>query len=287
MPSVETNVMPEWARKVIQAENLKGIQLQDFSGDPNLTRKPDYYIYIFNISHQEKSVCRPPSWPCVIFAACEKDKPYKMVGRVANTVNERWVDSASGTLQSKGLFGERFATDLLNPSNLGTDIWQESNSWVDQGGCDLTKRGLFWSYNEVPTAEELAKAKSRMITHYNHLLQQATELASQHNEVEINPEHHAAADYLKVRTSWHTAIGIPEECPVCGGSVKPKVAYHVSEAGGICVLDWRRTVESGVKSLRDVPKRFRSEPWYLEAIEDAEDIAEPERHGPGRPRKTE
>ncbi len=254
-----------------QQENMRYVQLIDFTADANLQRAPDYYVYIFNIAPRKFEVRRPPSWPLVTFAACPKGQPYALVGKIPSTVNER--STVNDREIVVGYQGERFATDLLNPTNLGTDIWREITddqiSWVDGGTDDLTRRGLFWSRNETPTADELAKATDRMERHYKALLAQGDEYFRTNRQREIGPEHLRAADHYHYKAQWHTIAEVPHTCPNCGEAVRPGIAYHMNAMNVICVLDWKRAVESGVKAKEDVPHELR---WWK---------------GPGRPPKEE
>lgn len=236
--------------------------LIDFRQDPNLNRKPDYVLHIFSIARVPFVVRRPPNFPILTLRACPPASPYVEVAVVPNVVNYRWVDSVSGEVRSLGESGERFATDLLNPANLGVDIWagaDDSVSWVDSGGADLTRRGVFWTRNAVPAPFELDRARSRMERHYKNLIAQADELMQNGERRALNPEHHLAAEYFKLKTAWHSIAQVSLACPNCGEDVGPGLAYHRSSLGMICVLDWKRTVESGVKTRDDVPENHR---WW-------------------------
>lgn len=256
----------------------------DFTKDIRLIEPPRYFIYVFNISRRECKVERPPSWPRIVFRACPPDREWLLVGKFPNVITESIEIPETGRRMTDGIAGERFVTDLLNPQNLGTDIWKDiadtNVTWVDaNGGSDLTRRGLFWSYNEEPSAQELAMSKAKLLKHYHFLINQANDLARQNDLVSINQEHHAAAEYLKIPTTWHTVVEIPVGCPNCGDAVKPGVAFHLSQSiGQICVLDWKRAVAAGVKTKEQVPEEHR---WWTD--EPAPEV--PEHRGPGRPRK--
>ncbi len=282
MPQVHATVSvgtPAAVAKAVgdmQRENIKGISFVDFTQDANLQRKPDYYLYLFNISPRKFQVCRPPSWPMINFAACPAGKKYELVGRVPSIVNE--VSLVVDRTVVTGIAGERFATDLLNPTNTGIDIWKEITdgeiSWLDGGTDDLTRRGMFWSRNEVPSEDELRMAKSRMEQHYKSLLQQADSLERENRQKEIGPEHRMAAEYFHYKAHWHVVAETPNFCPNCGEAVRTGVAYHATPFGTMCVIDWQAAVRAGVKTRADVPEEYR---WW----------AETETRGPGRPRKEE
>jgi hypothetical protein len=258
-------VAPTLNQHFAQAENFKTVRITDFRGDANLNREIEYFLYIFNIAPRKFAVCRPPSFPLMNFSACPAGQPWALVGRVPNIVNEKWIDADSGEIRTRGMMGERFATDLLNPANVGIDIWAEITDdqlkWVDGGTDDLTRRGMFWSRNEVPSAQELANAKDRMQRHYKVMLQQADELAvDPKTRREIGMEHHLAAEYFRAKSSWHIVAEIPVTCPNCGDSIREGIAYHMGPLGP-CIIDWKRAVAAGVRKKEDVPEEAR---WWDE-----------------------
>src|SRR5689334_2061501 len=228
------------------------------SGNPNFNRQPDYWLYIFNIAPVEFVRHRPVDFPTIRIQACPKGQPYVMAVRVPNTINYKSIVAETGQPSFDSIVGERFCTDLVNPANLSNDMWRDiGNGDMDQmhgGGDDLSRRGVFWSRNQVPTAEELGKAKARMERHYRECIQKADDLARAGKVAEIGAEAHIAADYLHISTSWHMQTSVNEPCPNCGENIKSGVAYHASTVGGICVLDWQRTIASGVKTKADVPE---------------------------------
>jgi hypothetical protein len=246
----------------MQRDNMQGVQFIDFTQDANLQRPADYHVYLFNIAPRRFEVRRPPSWPLITFPACPADKSYVMVGRVPNVVQE--ITMVVDRTVVNGIRGERFATDLLNPSNLGIDPWAEVTdeqvAWIDGGTDDLTRRGMFWSLNETPEPQELAMAKSRMERHYRSLLKHGDELFRANRHREIGMEHHLAADYFHYRAQWHFVAEAPNFCPNCGEDVKPGIAFHMNN-GVLCVIDWQRAVAAGAKRIDEVPEEHRWKGW--------------------------
>lgn len=259
------------ARNRTENEKNLPITFTNFSDDPNITRAPQYYIHVYNISPRAREVRRPPSFPLIRFAACPKGQPYIKAAEIPNIVNEKWVDAASGEIRNRGIIGERFAMDLLNPTNLGIDCWQEitddAQSWIDAGGTDdLTRRGLFWTLNDPPKQWELDRAKERLEKHYRNMLLVADsywQSPDADQKRNIGREHHDAADYYRVKNVWHTVAELPSLCPNCGENLpNPNVPYHRNSLGERCVIDWKRTLESGVIKKSDVPESKR---WWVEA----------------------
>lgn len=254
--------------KVSESLNVLGLH-SNVNEDPNLTRRPDYYLHVFNIAPREFEVRRPPSFPILRFKACPEGKAWERVGSYPNIINERYVNDNNEIL-NRGYMAERFLTDILNPQNPTNDIWmQPSDPWVDNGGSnDLTRRGLFWSKNETPTDEELRKARARMEAHYRRLLVEGDESARKGKWDEIGPEHHLAAAYFKTKNAWHQVAEMPANCPICGETIPQGIAFHRNAIGSICVLDWKKSVEAGVKTRAEVPEEHR---WWGKKAEQAAD----------------
>lgn len=282
----------EHARKLMQETNLETIRFVDFTQDINISRPPDYFLNVFNIAHKRFTINRPPCFPTIVFEACPEGRPYALVQRFPSVVNEKWLDE-NGVIRNNGIMGERFATDCLNPCNLGVNCWQdvtdEQLTWIDGGGTnDLTRRGLFWTKNERPgrtcmihggvkeettcpfcnrpSLDELQLAKSRMEKHYRGLLQQADQFHREGQVREIGPEHHLAGDYFKVRAPWHIVAELPSTCPNCGEAIKEGIKFHTSSTGDLCVTPsvegWKAVVNAGRRTKDQVPEDFR---WWQEA----------------------
>lgn len=253
-----------------QRENmvLLPFTLQDFTQDANISRPPDYHIYVYNIAPRRFEIRRPPNFPCIVFGPCPKGQEYVKVGVFPNIVNEKWVDADTGETRNRGIQGERFVMDLLNPVSLGIDMWNapvsQDRAWLDQGTDDATRRGLFFSTDDPPKPEHIRITRERMEAHYKTLLQQADQ-AYMSNEVDqrrtIGPEHHMAAEYFHAKSAWHIIAEIQPQCPNCGEFIAKDVAFHRNTLGFICVLDWHRAVKAGAIKREDVPVECR---WWDE-----------------------
>lgn len=237
--------------------------------DPDANRPPDYFVNIFSINPMEHVRYRPPDFPIIRLKACPKGKPYELVFRIPNVVRSKWQSPETGEILTKGDYGERWATDLLNPGNLSFDPWQNTEGTpMDQvfgGSEDLIRRGVFWTRSAEPSAEDLQRARTRMERHFKAEVAKADQLARTPESMkDISAEMHVAAEYLGISSAWHTVTVVPEPCPNCGEPVKRGVAYHASLTGSVCVIDWQRTVEAGIKSKADVPESKR---WWKEEKE--------------------
>lgn len=240
--------------------------LTDFTQDANISRPPDYHIHVYNIAPRKFEIRRPPNFPCIVFRACPKDMDYIKVGIFPNIVNEKWVDADTGETRTRGIIGERFVMDLLNPTNLGVDMWHavtdENMSWIDGGTDDMTRRGLFFSTDDPPKEEHLATTKRLMQEHYRKLIQQADEAFMSNDRDQrrsIGPEHHMAAEYFHAKSQWHVIAELPSICPNCGEATAPGIAYHRNSMGLVCVIDWRKAVNAGIVKADEVPDDMKWE----------------------------
>lgn len=289
---VEKNstIAPALSKTMMQGENFKTVQLVDFRGDANADRPADYFLYVYNIAPRTFSIPRPPNFPLIKLSACPKtvedavtlnvpdeelvwDAAKKRilarkVARIQNIVNEKWVDADSGEVRVRGINGERFAMDLINPSNLGINMWADfgddpERNWLDNNGTDdMSRRGLFWTRNDPPTADELSRAKQRLETHYQRMLRQADDYERDPaTRKMIGFEHHLAAEYYNYEAPWHRIAAVKATCENCGENLpRPDAAYHRNSMGVVCVRDWKRAHEAGAVKLEDVPetKRWKS-----------------------------
>jgi len=132
-----------------------------------------------------------------------------MVTSLPNIVQLPLHNDDSLEITAVTMRGERLAMDLINPDNLGLDQNKGTDTTRPTGiGRNLGEQGVFWSLNNPPKKEEVDAAVKRMETRYKNLLEKAEALEKSQifkgmSEF-ITPELHAAADYFKVVTTWHS-----------------------------------------------------------------------------------
>ena len=258
------------SRAMSDSENLKYVS--PFL-DPELTRKPEYFVYVYSVVdprpdgyHLVRNA--PPLIHNLSIAEVKPDERYTLVTKLPHPVNQAGVDTQEQRV-NYAHNAQRVAQDIVNPENITLN--QDATLRAEQSfteGNDYGKLGVFWSLNDPPTDEEVAKAVARKEKFYRRRLDQARALeASDPKSLHIflTPTDHVAVDYFaRVYESdeqfgWHKVMRMPDKCPNCGEAVKKGVAFHASAAlgGVICVIDWKRTVEAGVKKLKDVPESKR------------------------------
>lgn len=196
-----------------------------FSTSPEVER-----VYIYNISPMEHEKDHP-MFTKVVIPACPIGLPYRLAFSLPGNVMQTKVDVVDDTVSFYSISGKRVAMDIVNPNNLGLDQ-NEHMPYAISLGNDLGVRGVFWSTNNPPTEEELTQAKIRFRKHCKALLEQAgtkvftsvkpleiqimsliksgyTEEAAREavlKKLNITPEHHTAAEYLRVKTVWHPVL---------------------------------------------------------------------------------
>jgi hypothetical protein len=264
------------SRSMSDGENLKYVP--DFL-DPELTRKPEYFVYIYSVVdprpdgyHLVRNA--PPLIHNLQIAELKPGERCTLVTKFPHPVNQAGVDTQEQRV-NYAHNAQRVAQDVVNPENITLN--QDASLAADKSfteGNDYGKLGVFWSLNEIPTEEEINKAVARKEKFYRRRLDQARALeASDPKSLQLflTPTDHVAVDYFarvyesEEQFGWHKVMRMPDRCPNCGEAVKSGVAFHASAAlGGIlCILDWKRAVEAGVKKLKDVPESKR---WDKEAF---------------------
>lgn len=155
------------------------------------------------------------------------------------------------------------ATEVL-PKDIirGEDV---AKSIINAPGyeTDLTPWGYFATYNDVPTAEEIAAAVARLKAKYQALYNEGDSLAVQGKVKNITNTMREAAAWLGVRASWNQVVEMYETCEGCGENVKDQVVIH--SCGW--VRNWQKAVENGMRTLKQVPNTKR---WWSEPTLDAE-----------------
>jgi len=226
------------------------------------SRKPDFYVYLYNVSEQSFDVFRPPLFANIHIPGRKPKEIYTIAARLPQPLLTPQGSVDSDELSTNLMDTRRVVMDMINPDNLGLDQDAVINNPTNVGN-DLGKKGVFWSLNgpgaskidpskfEAPTDAEIKAAIRRMEQHYNTLLEKAraVETSNPKELVEmLTPEHHAAADYFGVETSWHGKRSRPMDCPNCGERIKQGVAFHKTDEGTLCIIDWKRAVASGVRT---------------------------------------
>ena len=216
------------------------------------SRKPDFWVYLYNVSEQSFDVFRPPLFANIHIPGRTRGETYVTAARLPSPLLAPQGSVDTDEISTQLLDTRRVLMDVCNPDNLSLD----QNSVIAKPtniGNNLSQRGVFWSLNNPPTEEEIKAATLRMEKHFNTVLEKmkALETSDPKGLLEaLSPEAHTAADYFGVETSWHGRRSKPMDCPQCGERIKQGVAFHKTDEGGLCVLDWARTVKAGARTIQ-------------------------------------
>lgn len=253
-------------------EMTRNAQIADYGPDyvdPSQMRKPEFFVYVYSVVDPRpvgKKLRRalPPLVPELDIAELKPGQRYTLVTKIGHPVmqpqmrenGERYVDYHDG---------RRIAQEIVNPDNftLNQDAPIDPTKTFSEGN-DFGRLGVFWSLNETPTHEEIAKAVARKEAFYRARLDQARVVETSDPKAlyqYITTTDHVAADYFGEEFSWHRKQQKPESCPNCGEPIRAGAAFHRNVDGIICVIDWKRTVGAGVKTRDDVPVEQR---WWEE-----------------------
>lgn len=217
------------------------------------SRKPDYWVYLYNVSEQSFDVFRPPLFANIHIPGRKRNEKYAAALRLPCPLLAPQGSVDSDEISTNLMDTRRVLMDVCNPDNLSLD----QNTLVAKPtnvGNNLSQRGVFWSLNAEPTEQELKEATERMERHFNTVLEKMKALETSDPKgllEQLGPEAHTAADYFGIETSWHGRRSRPMDCPNCGERIKAGVAFHKTEEGGLCVLDWARTVKAGARTVQN------------------------------------
>jgi hypothetical protein len=109
----------------------------------------------------------------------------------------------------------------ISAAEVAEDLCREINS---DGGED-SYFGVFVAAGEMPTSEELRRARERLGAFYRRLVAGADrEWERSHSYLFINDVERRAAQYLGLEKDWFYQARETVECPGCGEKIKPGVA---------------------------------------------------------------
>lgn len=224
-------------------------------------RKPEYWVYLYNISEQEHIVSRPPLIREMKIRGRKPQETFALVAKFPQPLNMPKGNVDSGEVDIVVTDTRRFVTDIVNPDNITINQEAFIERSTSGGSNDLGAKGVFWSlngpgakengYEDQPTQIEIDQARKRMEKRYRYLLDRAKAVEVS-NPKDLNdllsPEHHAAAEYYGETYTWHNKQVRADYCPQCGDRMRAGAAFHKTEDGGYCILDWERAVKAGVRT---------------------------------------
>lgn len=233
--------------------------------DPNMIRKPDYFVYVFSAADRSFDVSRPGLNISRLKLGYNSEAigdpdAYQLVWKVPSPYPLPYADQTSGEVRLNSVVGEKAAIDVCNPNN--KDLQCRMDAYVapeSEGniglGDDLIAKGLFFVSDNpvlpadrrctfakddkdkkfpIPPAVEVAKAVARKEKYYNGLLDKAKSLEYSNQRmledfVASEPDVHLACEYFDVETRFHqkrTQKKAKVECPMSGMEMTKGADFH-------------------------------------------------------------
>ncbi len=218
-------------------------------------REPRRFIYIYSVAKRQFGPLSHLLFPRLILKGCGPDERWTRCAIIPDPITQASPDQERGGTRIDEEDGWRAVIDLLSPNNPTDDpYWENPGSlppfFSTSRNCNYVTQGVWPSFNEVPTEEEIRRAEEARDKRYRALTQKAIQLEStstqQLQEFLIEtPEVHVAMDALGLQASWHKKQEVRAECPNCGDSIKSGIAFHQSSTGILCVIDPARAFKAG------------------------------------------
>ena len=256
---------------------MRGANAESFNPIINgrAMRAPLQMIYIFSVAKRSFDI-RHPLFPRLTLKGCEDGERYVKAAMFGDPIPQASPDQERGGTRIDDNDGWITAIDMLNPGNFTLDPYagaSNPNFFANTNGTNLISEGVWPSLNEVPTEAEIRRAEEARDKHYRYLTGEAKRLANVSKKqldefLQRYPDTHMAMASLKLKADWTTFAEVTAECPNCGDTIKPGLAFHQSSVGFLCILDATRALAAGAITK----ERF-------------EELTGGERRGPGRPRK--
>jgi hypothetical protein len=165
-----------------------------------------------------------------LIKACLPGLPYSEPTEIEHPFVEEYASD------NNKIMGQYFDADEIAESLVRGGIGGENNNLYDQG--------VFWTHNNPPKEEEVAKARTRYTDYCKTLVTVADKKYNLGNEKDITNEERRAAAFLKINRMWNKAVVPMKECPNCQEYVAIGAATHSCGA----VLDWDKAVKLGLKT---------------------------------------
>src|SRR5665213_820926 len=145
-----------------------------------LGRKPDYWVYLFNISERSYEVYRPPVLRHMLLVGRNPKSAYALCARFPHPMNVPDASVDSSEIGIKQMDARRFCMDVVNPDNYASFDQNLVIANPTSIGNNLSAKGVFWATEEectfaeddkdhsrpIPSDKLLSEAKKRMEAYY-------------------------------------------------------------------------------------------------------------------------
>lgn len=244
---------------------------------------PEYHVYLYNVSERNFEKVGPYQNVNIAGVTLEDralkgmkpNQRYHYVTSFPQPMMMPILKADEGLIDTAPIDARRYVMDIINPNNmtfsLDTAIRPDQ---VFSVGNDLSIKGVFFSYSNPPSEQDVEGAYKRMEKYYTALLTKAetlelTDKAKLATELTYNPDYAFAANYFGKTTSWHKGMVRPEECPNCHDQRPAGALFHVNKDLGFVCIDpsprgWKAAYSAGIKTKAQVPDEMK---WWSDEPE--------------------
>lgn len=209
-------------------------------------------MWIYNISPRRHAISALPGMPRVL-DACPVGKEFG----TPLPIKEITLDYAGmGDYKLKAIEVDDIdlAGSIVCPSCLGVGSCQDS--------ADLRRWGVFYSYNNPPTKEELSKAKERLSLTMSEFCKIADSLWEDPKKrwqvTGTNGDiYRLAAKYKGLQRPWCTPISDKKPCPACGQTTELGAMVCSNTTCGV-LLDYKKALRFKKITQVDFDEAFES-----------------------------
>lgn len=186
-------------------------------------RKPVYVHNIFDL-HWIASLGSLRTWN---IPACPEGREYVSLKIPGVIADEYDTGDGNGTMGVMPVMGERVAEEIVGSKSPERELSYitTNKEWF----------GVFWSHNEIPSKDELAKAKENLFKMAEYMVADGNRRQNEgHSDKpgigvnSIQPMHRKFAKMLGQAPEWAKGTRQMIDCPNCGDPVKPGIITHVA-----------------------------------------------------------
>jgi hypothetical protein len=242
-----------------------------------------YYIGLYSVNKRRMAdvpysfIVENGAYKTVCIPSCPPDQRYIKVLDIPHPVQSIEADPhALGEVVVRATSAGKVAMSIVHPDIIGESMdhlppQSALAKYAISSNCDLIKQGVFFTRADEETKEfekALRAAEERLAAYYRQGLDGIAGLSDREIQTVMSGDkgldlRTAAAHFGEDIPGMRSRLNPKVDCPNCFEKVHKGAAYHRNDLlGTICIIDWQRAVEAGVKTIDQVPPTKR---WWTEA----------------------
>lgn len=251
-------------------------------------RPIEYFVGLYSVNKRRMAetnlafVVENGAYKTVTIPSCPAKERYIKVMDIPHPVQTIEADPhAMGETVVRIVSAGRVAMSIVHPDIIGDSMnhlppQSALAKHAISSNCDLVKQGVFFTTADEDTPEfekALRAAQQRLETYYRSSLDGLLGMSEEEIRRVLSSERgldlRTAAEHFGEEYTWLRNRAPKVACPNCFEKIPQGAAFHKNELlGVICVIDWERAVDAGVKTMDQVPPSKRW--WSEQPISDAE-----------------